>query len=252
MKILIYSSLLLAALLTSCSKDGNPIPSNPNSKALVKSIQTIDFFGTNKSNYTYDSQRRISQNIITYEGSPDKQQTFKYEYTGTQVIVREYDASMTLKYTSYLNLNSKSLVDTSFERNGEEIVVHKYDSDMHLTGKKEYDQNNNLNRSQEYKYENGNLTSLIYYDESGNKKSSYEFPEYDLKKFNSMDNVNVGQSYAGKLSNNIPLKVVINSNGFSRESYIVYDLDNSGRVTKMSTYEFGSPTPSLEQNIEYY
>jgi hypothetical protein len=250
MKIINAVFLFSLLLIMSCSKDDSN-PGNNSSTDLIKTFQFNSGALNNFSiNNNYDTQKRLLNSTVTFDMNPSLNYTEEFEYSGNGITVKKYDALDNLVSTSSYFLNSSGLADSSVTQNGAVHSRMTYDIEGHLTRQINYDQFDQLYETKTNQYLNNNLISAVTVDVNGNITIRYDYLDYDLSHKNTVANANLGQSFLGKSSQNIPMKVNANLSGILYNFSYVLTFDSQGRIINQKTYDPGGFLS--EQIYSYY
>ncbi|MCC6816810.1 MAG: hypothetical protein IT267_10395 [Saprospiraceae bacterium] len=239
-------------LLSSCDKSDNTDPNNPGNTALIKSV-VFDNVGIDDftQEFSYDAQGRNILQKVSFDGaSSSLDYHIETEYLSNEIIQKKFDKNNTLTETNRLLLNSKSLIDSSVENNGNLRSKYFYNSEGFLVIQHSYDAGNKWVETKVFNYLNGSIIALHTTTASGLGDSQIEYSDFETGKNNTLRNENFGQSYRGKNSQLYAKKAKITQMSGTTEFNYTPGYDVQGRITNVETRS--ETTLLATTTISYY
>ena len=241
LKTIVYLFLLLSiVVLGGCKKNAGNTPA-----PLVKTRNIASF---DTENFTYDAQGRVINKVT--KGIP---LSISYSYNGNTITLVE-DTYNIYQYTYFYTLGSNGLV-TNENLNSLNVITSvsaafidfkkwTYDSDGHLITETTADSSGKQYYSLHNTWTGGNLTLKI--ETSGGKDDSFLYTYSNQK--STIENENMGMSWYGKGSENLPTTRKTNRLFYKKEITYRYTYDAAGSVTTV----IDDVTNDILESYTYY
>ncbi len=229
------------------------------------------FFGCKKGADAKDLTGKVKILQSTFSGLADSRDSFVYNTDGNiQEIVRgagggttytyddathiteaQYNGAGDLIQTTKWHLNSDGLVDSATLLFGGNYSyeVFRYDNGGHKVHMDFYTAAHTLDAVYDWVITNGNSTNYNYTDELGNFLGGQTTVFND--KLNSIGTEQIGQSFLGKASKNLPVSAQQSIGGSTNNYTWTYTFDSQGRMAT-SIQNDGSGNPVITQVVTYY
>lgn len=240
LKTIVYLALLLSiVVLGGCKKNTGNTPT-----PLVK---TRNIAPSDTENFTYDAQGRVINKVT--KGIP---LSISYSYNGNTITAVE-DTSGISQYTFVYTLGSSGLttsailkalnvISSAFTLTYYQLI---YDSDGHLITETMADSSGKQYYGLHNTWTGGNLTLKI--ETTGSFKNDTFLYTYSNQK-STIENENMGMSWRGKGSENLPTTRKTNALGYKKDITYRYTYDAAGRVATV----IDDVTNDILESYTYY
>ena len=244
--------LPFAVLLAGCEKAEGDSEKDGSFDRVVKSVD-ITAKGDQESSSTlsyefkYDSQNRLTDAIIFYNGN--EQSHGQWRYSGNTVkMIDLYDDDYSIEWT----INSRGLVNEQvsyYGENSEYITRYYYNNDGYLNSKIQTCNQHGIYEEFTYSREGGNVVLYTHEDSDGKATYKYTYTDYtDKANIDLMAIVGnffieypcqlteMDKSVFKSLGNKNLIKTFASEQYKSDNWSFAYEFDNDGYVTRIDLY----------------
>jgi hypothetical protein len=196
--------------------------------------------------FIYNSDGTLARRGHSYGGAS------VFTYSPGMIIESQYDVSGALTGSVTYTLNGQGIADSAVVMTGSATYTyHKYgyDADLHKILERVYDGSGQFAASYAWTYSSGNMIAEQFSDNLGNPYHTQIIGYTNIA--NTYANANVGQSYLGKSTANVPDHGTVTGTTVAAKYTYQYTLDAYSRVSGMTSYDSISST-SVSTTFTYY